>query len=185
VLVLLAAGFAWGRPQTPFYAVFMIALLAVVAAVYQHRPLSRLALAGLALWGLGHMVGGLVEVDGRIVYEWMVIPGTLRFDKIVHAFGFGFATIACFELLHPVYAGSDRGVAVYATLGGLGLGAVNEMMEFLIARYSASSNVGGFVNTGWDLVFNALGAVTAAVFCTLRRPFSSDEPGAGRQGAAA
>ena len=184
VLALLAAGFVWGRAQTPFYAVFMIVLLGVVAAVYEHRPLSRLALAGLALWGLGHMVGGLVEVDGRIVYEWMVIPGTLRFDKIVHAFGFGFATITCFELLRPVYEGSDRGVAVYAALGGLGLGAVNEMMEFLIARYSAGSNVGGFVNTGWDLVFNALGAVTAAIFCTARQR-SADESGAGRQGAAA
>lgn len=179
VVALLVAAAVWGRSQTPFYAVFMTLLMALVAVVYERRALSRLVLAGLSLWGLGHMVGGLVEVGGSIVYEWMVIPGTLRFDKVVHAFGFGFATIACFELLAPVYRGTARGAAAFAALGGMGLGALNEMVEFLIARYSADSNVGGFVNTGWDLVFNTLGAVTAAAWCALhanrKRP---PEPGA-------
>lgn len=100
----------------------------------------------------------------------MVIPGTLRFDKVVHAFGFGFATLACYDLLRPSYAGSDRGAAAFAGLAGLGLGALNEMVEFLIARYSESSNVGGFTNTGWDLVFNTIGAVVAAAYCVSRAP---------------
>lgn len=167
VVVLLAVALVWGRSQTPFYAVFMGLLLVLVARVYESRPLTTLTLAGLALWGLGHMVGGLVEVNGAILYQWMVVPGMLRFDKVVHAFGFGFATMACFEVLRPSYSGSDRGAAAFAALGGLGLGALNEMVEFLIARYSASSNVGGFINTGWDLVFNTLGAVTAAVYCAI------------------
>lgn len=167
VVVLLAVAVVWGRSQTPFYAVFMGLLLVLVARVYESRPLTTLTLAGLALWGLGHMIGGLVEANGEILYRWMVVPGMLRFDKIVHAFGFGFATMACFEVLRPSYAGSDRGAAAFAALGGLGLGALNEMVEFLIARYSESSNVGGFINTGWDLVFNTLGAVSAAVFCAV------------------
>lgn len=169
VVGLLVAATAWGRSQTAFYAAFMTLLIVLVAVVYERRPLSLLALAGLSAWGLGHMVGGLVEAGGGIVYEWMVIPGTLRFDKVVHAFGFGFATIACYELLRPAYDGTDRGAAAFAALAGLGLGATNEMVEFLIARYSADSNVGGFVNTGWDLVFNTLGAVVAACFCVMRR----------------
>jgi uncharacterized membrane protein YjdF len=169
VAALLVAALLWGRSQTPFYAVFMGLLLALVARVYERRPLSTLTLAGLSLWGLGHMVGGLVEVEGAIVYEWMVVPGTLRFDKVVHAFGFGFATMACFEVLRPSYRGPARGVAAFAALGGMGLGALNEMIEFLIARYSASSNVGGFVNTGWDLVFNTVGAIVAATYCVIRR----------------
>lgn len=170
VVVLLGAAVVWGRSQTIFYAVFMTSLMALVAVVYARSPLSRLALAGLSLWGLGHMVGGLVELYGRIVYEWMVIPGTLRFDKVVHAFGFGFATLACYELLRPRFTGTERGAAAFAALAGLGLGGLNEMVEFLIARYSATSNVGGFVNTGWDLVFNTIGAVTAATYCVLRAP---------------
>ena len=174
LVVLLTAAALWGRSQTIFYAAFMTSLMAFVSAVHARRPLSRLVLAGLSLWGLGHMVGGLVEVDGRIVYEWMVIPGTLRFDKVVHAFGFGFATLACYELLRPRYAGTERGAAAFAALAGLGLGGLNEMVEFLIARYSAGSNVGGFTNTGWDLVFNMLGAVAAATFCVLRAQRASE-----------
>ena len=169
VAAFLVAGVVWGRPQTPFYALFMIVLMAVVAAVYERRAFSRLALAGLAVWGCAHMAGGLVEVGGDVLYQWMVIPGTLRFDKVVHAFGFGFATIVCFELLRPAHTSSDRTVAAFAALAGLGLGAVNEMFEFLVARYSESSNVGGFVNTGWDLVFNTVGALGAAAFCVVRR----------------
>jgi putative membrane protein len=121
------------------------------------------------------MVGGLVEAGDHIVYEWMVIPGTLRFDKVVHAFGFGFATLACYELLRPSYGGTDRGAAAFAALAGLGLGALNEMVEFLIARYSASSNVGGFTNTGWDLVFNTIGATIAAAYCVARPRVVPDE----------
>lgn len=175
VVALLVAAVVWGRTGAPFYAVFMVVLVGLVVVVYERRPLSLLVLTGLSLWGLGHMVGGLVEFDGRIVYQWMVVPGTLRFDKVVHAFGFGFATLACFELLLPVYRGTRRGAAAFAALGGLGLGALNEMVEFLIAHYSASSNVGGFTNTGWDLVFNTLGAVTAALYCVVRGP--GEEPG--------
>jgi len=53
-------------------------------------------------------------------------------------------------------------MAITAAFVGLGVGAVNETIEFLITLLPADSNVGGFSNTGWDLVANALGAATAA-----------------------
>lgn len=174
VALLLGAALSWGRSQTVFYAVFMALLLAVVAVVYERRPLGRGVLVALSLWGLAHMAGGLVEVDGRILYRWMVVPGTLRFDKVVHAFGFGAATVACFQVLRPSQRGSDVLVAVFAALAGLGLGGLNETVEFLIARYAAESNVGGFTNTGWDLVFNTVGAVTAAALCVRGRVRGAD-----------
>ena len=49
-------------------------------------------------------------------------------------------------------------------MGGLGFGAVNEMVEFLITRVSPETNIGGFENTGWDLVANTIGAAVAALW---------------------
>ncbi|MBK5228543.1 MAG: hypothetical protein JJE05_08555 [Actinobacteria bacterium] len=46
---------------------------------------------------------------------------------------------------------------------GLGFGAINETIEFLITLLPGDSNVGGFSNTGWDLVANTLGAATASL----------------------
>src|SRR5215212_9737089 len=116
------------------------------------------------------MVGGIIEVGGVTVYERPIDTGEFRFDKVVHFFGFGFATLAAYELLRTREdsAKSAKFVAITATFVGLGVGAVNETIEFLITRLPLQSNVGGFSNTGWDLVANSLGAASASVFALFR-----------------
>jgi hypothetical protein len=59
-------------------------------------------------------------------------------------------------------------------MGGVGFGAINEMVEFLATRVVPDTNVGGFENTGWDLVANTVGAALAALW--VRRQWS--RPGA-------
>jgi uncharacterized membrane protein YjdF len=162
--ILLAYGAAAGATQTIFYAVFVGGAALLVARLYGKARFGPVVLWGLAAWGLAHMVGGLVQVGGTVVYERSLGDGEFRFDKIVHFFGFGFATLAAYELLRRT-VGQDapaRSVAITAAFVGLGVGAVNETIEFLITLLPGDSNVGGFSNTGWDLVANALGAATAA-----------------------
>ena len=45
----------------------------------------------------------------------------------------------------------------------MGLGAMNEIIEFIAVLLIPETNVGGYENTGWDLVSNAVGAVIAAL----------------------
>jgi len=162
---LLAVGVAKGQAQAIFYAVFIGTAAIIVAWLYGRVRLSGLVLWGLAAWGLGHMIGGLVEVRGDVVYELSLGAGELRFDKLVHFVGFGFGTLAAFEMLRArvAPAAPARSVAIAAWFIGVGLGGVNETIEFLITRLPLESNVGGFSNTGWDLVANALGAAAASV----------------------
>ena len=164
-LLLIAYGVATGARQTIFYAVFVLGAGLIVATLYKRTPLSPFTLWGLALWGLAHMVGGLIEVGGEVIYERSLGGGELRFDKFVHFFGFGFATLAAYELLRARVSpeGKSSSLAIAALFIGLGVGAINEMIEFLITLLPGDSNVGGFTNTGWDLVANTLGALTAAV----------------------
>jgi len=81
----------------------------------------------------------------------------------VHAIGFGVAAIACWESLvaiNPTVA-LTPGTAVLVALMGMGVGAANEVVEFA-ASHLFASNVGGYENTGWDLVANLLGCTVAA-----------------------
>jgi hypothetical protein len=66
-----------------------------------------------------------------------------------------------------IFVGSGRtlrptfGPRVAAGLIGMGCGGVNEVIEFIATRIMPETNVGGFVNTGWDLVSNMVGCILA------------------------
>jgi hypothetical protein len=108
------------------------------------------------------------------LYSWWLIPGYLKFDHVVHAFGFGVTTLVCWEGLRAIVAGQDDRALVRPTAGmlvlsgaaALGFGALNEVVEFAATLLVPETNVGGYVNTGWDLVANAVGATIAA--CSIR-----------------
>lgn len=174
---LIAYGVATGATQTIFYALFVGAAAILVARLYGKARFSAHVLWGLVVWGFAHMVGGLIEISGEVIYERSLGGGELRFDKFVHFFGFGFATLASYELLEASLGRdiSNRSLAITALFVGLGLGAINETIEFLITLLPGDSNVGGFSNTGWDLVANALGAAVAAWAATFM-PNAHREP---------
>ena len=156
--------------QVPYYAAFMAILLALVGFWDGRRHFSHTVLWGLALWGALHMAGGMVPVSGgRVLYNVWLLP-FVRFDHLVHAIGFGFAGMAFWESVrHTVDSGECSGAAI-TMMGGLGFGALNEMVEFLITRVVPDTNIGEFENTGWDLVANTIGAAAAALW--VRRSWS-------------
>ncbi len=120
-LFLIAYGAAVRSAPTTFYAVFVIAAASVVAALYTRCRFSTPVLWGLALWGLGHMIGGIVEVGDRAIYQFSFGWGQLRFDKVVH-FGFGFATLAAYELLRGRIASTTKPESLATAAWFIGLG---------------------------------------------------------------
>ena len=50
---------------------------------------------------------------------------------------------------------------------GMGLGALNEVVEFVAVLTMPETNVGGYTNTGWDLVSNLAGATAMGVYIRL------------------
>lgn len=180
VAYMLCAGWAAsrsGNSEFAFYIVVMVILIAIVAAVHVRARLTSGALWALSAWGLLHMMGGLVIVPdgwqtddgGTVLYTLWLVPGLLKYDQVVHAYGFGVTTWVCWQGLRSALRGG--GIDAVPTLGlmmlvwaaGLGFGAVNEMVEFFATLLIPETNVGGYVNTGWDLVSNTVGATTAAV----------------------
>ena len=78
----------------------------------------------------------------------------LKFDQVVHAFGFAVATLVMYEIIRPRWRGSRGLLSFVAFLGGMGLGALNEIVEFVAVLVFPATGVGGYFNTGLDLVFN-------------------------------
>ena len=53
----------------------------------------------------------------------------------------------------------------------MGFGALNEVVEFIATLLVPETNVGGYINTGWDLVSNLCGTILAALAIRVtRRP---------------
>jgi putative membrane protein len=168
--LLLGVGAATGNASTPVYAAFMAVLFALGILADLRVRFGRGVLWGLAAWGLLHMCGGLVPVGGdRVLYEVWLLP-VVRFDHVVHAIGFGFAGLACWQAARRSAPGAFGGPAAIpvVVLGGCGLGALNELVEFLISQAVAGTRVGGYENTGWDLLANLVGCLVAALWAASR-----------------
>lgn len=154
------------------YAAVVVGLAAWIL-VKQHKvQLDPVILWGLSLWGLLHMAGGNIRVGAGVLYNVQLVPTLLRYDQLVHAFGFGTATLLCFHVLRGMLnPATPRGVTliILVAMMGCGVGALNEIVEFVAVKTVPETNVGGYDNTLWDLVFNLIGASIAAIWTVKRR----------------
>lgn len=64
------------------------------------------------------------------------------------------------------------GLMPLCAAGGMGFGALNEVIEFFATLALPETNVGGYINTGWDLVANTVGAAIASLMIYFRQPAS-------------
>ncbi len=173
---------ATGNFEFVFYTVVMVVLIAVVWSVDRHVGLSQGALWGLSAWGLMHMAGGLLVIPDSwpasttgtsVLYSLWLIPEKLKYDQVVHAFGFGLTTWICWQGLtaamrrRGLSPEPSGGLLVLCAAGGMGFGAINEVIEFAATILVPETNVGGYMNTGWDLVANLVGCVLAAAIIRL------------------
>lgn len=176
-----------------FYVVVMFVLAAIVGTVHYRVNFSTGLLWALAVWGLLHMAGGLITIpesfpiggDIHVLYSLWLIPNVLKYDQLVHAYGFGSTAWACWQCLRSILASSlpsskvihserirpTLGMMTLCGAAAMGFGAMNEVVEFTATMMMPDTNVGGYVNTGFDLVANLVGVVIA---CTLIR-FAADK----------
>ena len=133
---------------------------------------------GLTLWALMHMCGGGIRVGDKVLYGQILIPlsdryPVFRFDQFVHIIGFGVATLLLHHLLKPLLKPDLKrwtALSIVIVMAGLGVGALNEIIEFAAVVLVPETGVGGYENTALDLVSDLVGAVLALVFIRLRAP---------------
>src|SRR5205085_2403312 len=149
LVFFLVFGVAIGSDVAVPYVVLIALLVMLVCRLDLRYQLGTGALWGLALWGAGHLAGGVIPIgdDDRTLYNAVLGLELLHFDRLVHAVGFGFATLACGRVLVRLLPRPEltRPSAVLVVLAGLGVGAVNEIVEFFATLLLPHTNVGGYV----------------------------------------
>lgn len=182
--LLVALVVVVGRANYEFliYIGSILALIPVIAATHARVGLAKATLWCLSAWGFLHMCGGLVRApsswpihgDQAVLYSLWLLPGYLKYDQMVHAFGFGVTTWVCWQGIRGMIGSNAEPTAgrlLLAWCGGMGFGALNEVIEFAAVLAVPETNVGGYLNTGWDLVANLVGCSIAVVAIrALRRP---------------
>jgi putative membrane protein len=157
-----------------WYIFIVGVLISIIAITLKSSKLDYVALWGLSIWGLLHMLCGGLKVGSEVLYKFKIYEFInrggdfyiLKMDQVVHFYGFAVAAIVVYQLIRTrMKPGASRGLAVFlAWIGGMGFGALNEVIEFIAFITLSKTGVGDVYNTGFDLVFNLLGALAGAFF---------------------
>ena len=158
--------------DSTFVYVGSVVLLAGLIAWVRTDPIPGALVIALALDATAHLAGGLISVGSDVLYNGSIGPRAgalhthvLQYDHLVHATGTMLATLTLWVLLvRPFLNGVSAGpTIVLCVLGGVGIGAINETVEYIATISHQAVHVGGYDNAGWDLISNSVGAVVAAV----------------------
>ncbi|MFC1453518.1 hypothetical protein ACFLSJ_09275 [Verrucomicrobiota bacterium] len=133
-------------------------------------------LVGLTVWSALHLAGGGVAIGEGRLYDVMLIRFSetypvWRYDQLVHIWGFGASTLVAFSLLaaplkKPV--GNPVALGIVLVMAGLGMGALNEILEFVVSICVPHSGVGGYMNTSLDLCADLIGAILGLLYIRCR-----------------
>lgn len=186
-LVLLTIGsgviIAWSKLNLEFlFYAFTVALqVALFLYIDRRVQFSQLVLWGLTIWAILHFAGGLMPIPESLtepgrpsnLYNMRLFPWFPKYDQLVLAYGFGMTVILIYEAIcarigRPLRLDLVLGSMLF--LAAMGLGAMNEVIEFLAVLLMPETNVGGYENTGWDLVSNGTGALLAIGWLRIFRP---------------
>jgi len=90
----------------------------------------------------------------------------LKFDQFAHFYCYVFITILMFYILKPYLKEKFNWFAISVILVfiGMGIGALNEILEFIAVIVIKDTGVGGYYNNLLDIIFNTLGAIAAAIY---------------------
>lgn len=155
------------------YVAVIIFIFALLYGTLDKTKIPASILAGLSLWGLLHMMGGSMPTADGVLYNWrmlQVFEGSgelyiLKFDQFVHAYLFAVVALLFLHLLRNYFGNrhSQLLIGFIAVCASMGVGAINEIIEFIAVLTIPDNNVGGYLNTALDIVFNFVGALLAVL----------------------
>jgi len=179
VLVMLFFGTSYILKKNYEFMVYVgVIVFFILLIIYAHKRIDfpMIVYWGLTLWSFLHMSGGWFYFNGTRLYDIILVPivgapyHILRYDQFVHVIGFCVATLAMFYLIKPLIKDFNRWAAlsIVVVMAGLGVGALNEIIEFIAAVIISVTGVGGYENTSLDLVADLVGALVALIIIRFR-----------------
>ena len=153
------------------YVGVLIFFMALVLATNKKVKYSNGLLWGLSFWAIAHMAGGGIYIGDTKLYGTMLIPlvgepyNILKYDQVVHIYGFGVTTFLMWQLLKPLLDQEKKKgwvrLSIILVMAATGAGALNKVIEFTATIFDPGNGVGGYINNAIDLVSNLIGAMIA------------------------
>ncbi len=171
-----ASFLARGNTEFIIYVGVIVFFTAVVWLSMKKVSYTDATLVGLTVWAGMHFAGGGIPVgDGRL-YDVMLVPMSekvpiFRYDQLVHVWGFFASTLVMYCLVVAAFGErikSSVSLAIVVVMAGLGVGAFNEIVEFLVTLAVPSTGVGGYMNTALDLCADLIGAMLGWAYIRVR-----------------
>src|SRR3989344_5201640 len=168
-----------GNYEFMIYIGVLVALFVLVFAIQRRVKFSYTILWMLSIWGLLHMMGGGVQWPGdEVLYRWVPYEFynagdalgefvILKFDQVLHWYVYFIMSFVLVHLLKGKVKIKPLYFYTLVALASMGLGVVNELVEFAAAVGVQDTGVGGYYNPSLDLVFNTLGALSGAIVAAL------------------
>jgi len=123
----------------------------------------------ISIWGLMHILGGSVQTSDGVLFAYHIYPFLdlggefyiLKYDQVVHGYLYGVMSIVFLHVLTNTLRATGPAwiLILLAVMASMGVSAMNEIMEFLIAMNLERHGVGGYENAMLDLIFNFGGAI--------------------------
>ena len=169
------------RRNYEFVGYIVVVSLVLMLILYTNRKVNypNFVLFGLTVWGLMHMFGGglLLNNGTTKLYGIILIPlsvkySIFRYDQLVHIIGFGVSTLIMIAIIKPHLRDKLKGgvaLGIVIIMAGLGIGAVNEIIEFTATVFVPETGVGGYVNNSLDLVSDLIGAILAWIYIVIKK----------------
>lgn len=170
--------FSRGNYEFIWYIFIMLILIGVFSFLHKKYKFSTLTLVGLSIWGIAHMFGGSTifgepRIYGRVLIDLFTTGDTtiFRYDHLLHFYFYVVMTAVIYQVLKN-YLKRDSNwlvVSVFIVFASMGVGAFNEIVEFMPVLFLAETGVGGYFNIAWDIVFNTLGAIVTIAYISFKR----------------
>jgi len=91
-----------------------------------------------------------------------------RFDQLVHPYGTAVAALIAYFFIARHAKLPRIWMVILAAFVAMGLGALNEVIEFITKLTVPNTDVGGYNNTAIDLCTNMVGAIIGAAIAALK-----------------
>lgn len=163
-----------------WYIVILFVLIGLMSLLHKKYNFNSWILFGMSIWGLMHMAGGSIYINGVKLYGVILVPlfsesitGTdiFRYDQLAHFYFYFVISFLIYYVLKD-YLKKDSNkfaVSVFLIFIAMGIGALNEILEFIPVLFLETTGVGDYFNTLWDIVFNTFGAIVAAIVINLKK----------------
>lgn len=149
-----------------YYNLIMIVSFPIILILNKKLHLKFHIFLGLLALSVSHLAGGNILINQIPLYQNYFL--SIHYDKIVHFLGSTIIALLVYNFLNPLLKKKEEKkpilILFLVFIITVGIGAMNEIIEFMAQILFDKTIVGDYKNNAMDLVINGAGALFASIF---------------------